>query len=148
LTTQRLSYQTCQRPSKLSSSRPSFTSPRSLFSDKTPENSDKTPEHKRRMEANVQVKAEDDARGDKGSPKTARTSKVVNPFTRALAPPFIGRRRDFYIPTLPLNSKNIPSVNTHTNVFYISYIYKPATSSHVEPGLFETTTLTLLLASS
>jgi hypothetical protein len=37
---------------------------------------------------------------------------------------------------------------THTNVFYISYIYKPATSSHVKPGLFETTTLTLLLASS
>jgi hypothetical protein len=55
---------------------------------------------------------------------------------------------DFYIPTLPLNSKNIPSVNTHTNVFYISYIYKSATSSHVEPGLFETATLTLLLASS
>jgi hypothetical protein len=80
--------------------------------------------------------------------EATRTSKVVKPFTRALAPPFIGRRRDFYIPTLPLNSKNIPSVNTHTDVFYISYIYKPATSSHVEPGLFETTTLTLLLASS
>jgi hypothetical protein len=32
--------------------------------------------------------------------------------------------------------------------FYISYIYKPATSSHAKPGLFETTTLTLLLASS
>jgi hypothetical protein len=45
-------------------------------------------------------------------------------------PPFIGRRRDFYIPTIPLNSKNIHSVNIHTNVFYISYIYKPATSSH------------------
>jgi hypothetical protein len=63
-------------------------------------------------------------------------------------PPFIGRRRDFYIPSIPLNLKNIPSVNTHTNVFYISYIYKPATSSHVKPGFFETTTLTLLLASS
>jgi hypothetical protein len=100
------------------------------------------------MRANVQVKAEDDARGDKGSPKTARISKVVNPFTHALTPTFIGRRRDFYIPTLPLNSKNISSVNTHTNVFYISYIYKPATSSHVKPGLFETTPLTLLLASS
>jgi hypothetical protein len=32
--------------------------------------------------------------------------------------------------------------------FYISYIYKPATSSHAKPRLFETTTLTLLLASS
>jgi hypothetical protein len=31
------------------------------------------------------------------------------------------------------------------NVFFISYIYKPATSSHPKPGLFETTTLTLLL---
>jgi hypothetical protein len=62
--------------------------------------------------------------------------------------PFIGRRRDFYIPTIPLNLKNIPSVNTHTNVFCISYIYKPATSSHAKPRLFETTTLTLLLADS
>jgi hypothetical protein len=82
------------------------------------------------------------------SPKTARTSKVVNPLTRALTLPFIERRRDFYIPTVPLNSKNIPSVNTYTNVFYISYIYKPATSSHVKLGLFEMATLTLLLASS
>jgi hypothetical protein len=63
-------------------------------------------------------------------------------------PSFIGRRRDFYIPTIPLNLKNIPSVNTYTNVFYISYIYQPATSSHAKPRLFETTTLTLLLASS
>jgi hypothetical protein len=72
----------------------------------------------------------------------------VNPFTHALTPPFIRRRRDFYIPTILLNSKNIPCVNTHTNVFYISYIYKPATSSHAKPGLFETTTWTLLLLSS
>jgi hypothetical protein len=47
-----------------------------------------------------------------------------------------------------LNSKNIPSANTHTNVFYISYIFKSATSSHAKPGLFEMTYLTLLLASS
>jgi DNA gyrase inhibitor GyrI len=33
------------------------------------ENPDKTPEHKRRMYANVQVKAADDLRGDKGSHK-------------------------------------------------------------------------------
>jgi hypothetical protein len=26
-------------------------------------------------------------------------------------------------------------VNTYMNVFYISYIYKPTTSSHVKPGL-------------
>jgi hypothetical protein len=34
------------------------------------------------------------------------------------------------------------------NVFYISYIYKPATSSHTKPGVFETTSLTLLLTDS
>jgi hypothetical protein len=37
--------------------------------------------------------------------KTAQASKVVNAFTRALAPPFIGRRRDFYIPKIPLRPK-------------------------------------------
>jgi hypothetical protein len=47
------------------------------------------------------------------------TSKVVNPFTRTLAPPFIGRRRDFYIPKILSNLRNILSVNTYTNVFYI-----------------------------
>jgi hypothetical protein len=59
----------------------------------------------------------------------------MNPFTRALTPPFIGRRRDFYIPKTPSHSKNIPNVNTYINVFFISYIYKPATSSHPKPGL-------------
>jgi hypothetical protein len=67
--------------------------------------------------------------------KIAQASKVVSPFTRALSPPFIGRRRDFYIPKVPLNPRNIPNVNTYMNVFYISYIYKPATSSHVKSGL-------------
>jgi hypothetical protein len=37
-------------------------------------------------------------------------------------------------------------VNTYMNVFYISYIYKLATSSHAKPGLFEATSLTWLLA--
>jgi hypothetical protein len=67
--------------------------------------------------------------------KTSHASKVVNPFTHALVPPFIGRRRDFYILKIPSNLMNIPNVNSYMNVFYISYIYKPATSSHVEPGL-------------
>jgi hypothetical protein len=47
------------------------------------------------------------------------SSKVVNPFTRALGPPFIGRRRDFYIARLPSNVENIPSVNMYINNFYI-----------------------------
>jgi hypothetical protein len=71
----------------------------------------------------------------------------VSPFTRALAlPPFFRRRRDFYIPNVPLNPRNIPDVNSYMNVFYISYIYKLATSSHAKPGLFEATSLTWLLA--
>jgi hypothetical protein len=52
--------------------------------------------------------------------KPILTSKVVNPFTRALAPPFIGRRKDFYIPKTPSNLRIIPSVNMYMNVFYIS----------------------------
>jgi hypothetical protein len=67
--------------------------------------------------------------------KPAQASKVVSPFTRALTPHFIGRRRDFYIQKIPSNQKNIPNANTYMNVFYISYIYKPATSSHVKHGL-------------
>jgi hypothetical protein len=74
--------------------------------------------------------------------KTVLTSKVVNPFTCALEPPFIGRRRDFYISRLHSNLRNIPNVNMYMNIFYIpwfaeliSYIYKPATRSHLEPRL-------------
>jgi hypothetical protein len=59
--------------------------------------------------------------------------------------PFIGRCRDFYIPTTPSGSGNIPSVNAYKNVFFVLHIYKSATSSHSKPGLFGTTTLTLLL---
>jgi hypothetical protein len=39
-------------------------------------------------------------------------------------------------------------VNTYKNVFFIPHIYKPAPSSHSKPGLFGTTTLTLLLTGS
>jgi hypothetical protein len=58
--------------------------------------------------------------GTKNPLKHVLASKVVNPFTCALMPPFIGRRRDFYIPRLPSNLENIPNVNTYKNVFYIS----------------------------
>jgi hypothetical protein len=78
-------------------------------------------------------------------PSGGTSSKNLNLFTRALAPPFIGIRRDFYTPKTPLSSKNISNVNIYKNVFFISHIYKPATSSHSKPGLFGTTTLTLLL---
>jgi hypothetical protein len=52
-------------------------------------------------------------RGDRESPSSGTGSKIVNPFTRVLAPPFIGRRRDFYIPKTPSSSKNIPNLNTY-----------------------------------
>jgi hypothetical protein len=47
------------------------------------------------------------------------SSKVVNSFSRALGPPFIGRWRDFYIPKFPSDLKNIPNGNMYMNVFYI-----------------------------
>jgi hypothetical protein len=88
-------------------------------------------------------------KGTRNPRKHVLISKVVNPFTHALAPSFIGRRRDFCILRLPSNLKNILSVNMCMNVFYIpwfagliSYIYKTATSSHLKPGLFEMTSLT------
>jgi hypothetical protein len=59
------------------------------------------------------------SRETKNLRKSVLASKVVNPFIRALGPPFIGRRRNFYIPRIPSNLKNIPSVNTYMNVFYI-----------------------------
>jgi hypothetical protein len=49
------------------------------------------------------------------------------------------------MPKTPSASENIPSVNAYKNVFFIRHIYKSATSSHSKPGLFGTTTLTLLL---
>jgi hypothetical protein len=57
--------------------------------------------------------------GTRNPRKSELASNVVNPFTHDLSPPFIRRRRDFYIPRLPLNLKNIPNVNMYTSVFYI-----------------------------
>jgi hypothetical protein len=87
--------------------------------------------------------------GTRNPRKPVLASKVVNPFTRAISPPFIGRRMDFYIPRLRSNLENIPNVNMYMNVLYIlwfaeliSYIYKPATISHLKSGLFEMMSLT------
>jgi hypothetical protein len=74
--------------------------------------------------------------------KSVFSSKVVNHFTCALAPPFTGRRKDFYILRLPSNIENIRGVNAYMNVFYIqwltgliSYIHKSATNSNFKPKL-------------
>jgi hypothetical protein len=80
--------------------------------------------------------------GDKESPKACPHLKSCESLYMCLCAPFIGRRREFYIPKIPSNLGNIPNVNMYTNVFYIpwftgliSYIYKLATSSHLKPGL-------------
>jgi hypothetical protein len=57
--------------------------------------------------------------GTRNPLKFALASKNVNPFTRALVPPFIGRRRDFYILRLPSNLENIHDVNIYIYIFYI-----------------------------
>jgi hypothetical protein len=84
----------------------------------------------------------------KNLPLVAQIPKVMNPCTRALAPPFYRETKGLLHSKTPSHSKNIANVNTYMNVFFISYIYKPATSSHPKPGLFGTTTLTLHLTSS
>jgi hypothetical protein len=80
--------------------------------------------------------------GDKESPKACTRLKSCESLYTCPHAPFIGRRRDFYILKIPSNLRNIPSVNMYMNVFdilrfagLISYIYKPATSSHVKRGL-------------
>jgi hypothetical protein len=97
---------------------------------------DGVPEHK-----NLQ-KHTSHEEGDKESPEACPRLKSCESLNTCPQTPFIGRRRDFYIPWLPLNLENIPSVNMYMNVFYIpwfaeltSYIYKPAISSHFKPGL-------------
>jgi hypothetical protein len=77
--------------------------------------SDGVPEHKSHKQMNESHEKEE----TKNLRRPALASKVVNPFTRALAPPFIGRRRDFYLPRLPSNPENIPNVNMYMTVFCI-----------------------------
>jgi hypothetical protein len=52
------------------------------------ENSDKIPEYERRIKANVRVKAGDDARGDKRSPKNCSYFKSCESFYMCHRAPF------------------------------------------------------------
>jgi hypothetical protein len=54
----------------------------------------RTPEHKNTRTTKFNVQSVKD-RETMNLQKTALVSKVVNPFTHAHAPPFIGRRKDF-----------------------------------------------------
>jgi hypothetical protein len=113
------------------------------------ENLDDTPRTRERRESrHVQFNYADDAKGDKESPKDCSSLKSCESFYTCPRAPFYRETKGLYIPKTPSNLKNIPSVNMYMNVFYISYIYKPATSSHTKPGLFEMTSLTLLLTNS
>jgi hypothetical protein len=78
----------------------------------------RTPEYRNTGTAESKAQSTKDEE-TKNLQKTALASKVVNPFTRALVPPFIGRRRDFYISKIPSNLRNISSVNMYMEVFYI-----------------------------
>jgi hypothetical protein len=75
---------------------------------------DGIPEHKSQEQVHESYNQE-----TKNLGKLVLTSKVVNPFTCAPAPIFTRRRRNFYIPNIPSNIRNIPSMNTYMNVFYI-----------------------------
>jgi hypothetical protein len=70
------------------------------------ENPDRLPEHERegktdKFSSSTQMTLKE----TRNLQKTAQASEVVNAFTRALAPLFIGRRRDFYILKIPLGPK-------------------------------------------
>jgi hypothetical protein len=77
--------------------------------------SDGVPEHK----IYEQERTSHEERGDKESPKACAHLKSCESLYMDLAPPFIGRRRDFYILRIPSNLENIPSVNMYINIFYI-----------------------------
>jgi hypothetical protein len=111
------------------------------------EKPDGIPEHERDRAVSAS-RSSNNAVGDWESPTSSTNFQSYKSIYTCPRTPFIRRRRDFYIPKTPSHSKNIPNVNTYMNVFFISYNYKPATSSHPKPGLFGTTTLTLLLTSS
>jgi hypothetical protein len=112
------------------------------------EKPDGIPEHEREIEQQARSRAVTMQKETEKLSVVAQISKVMNPLHVPSHPPFIRRRRDFDIPKTPSRSKNIPNVNTYMNVFFISYIYKPATSSYPKPGLFGMTTLTLHLTGS
>jgi hypothetical protein len=57
--------------------------------------------------------------GDKESPKACARLKCCESLYTCPHAPFIGRRREFYIPRLPSKLWNISNVNTYKNVFYI-----------------------------
>jgi hypothetical protein len=79
----------------------------------------RTQENKNTEYVNVQVWNTIHERGEKESPKDCSCLKSCESLYTCPHAPFIGRRREFYIPKIPSNLRNIPSVNMYMNVFYI-----------------------------
>jgi hypothetical protein len=57
--------------------------------------------------------------GDQESPKVCTHLKSCEPLYTCPRAPFIETQKDFYIPKLPSNLENIPSVNMYKNALYI-----------------------------
>jgi hypothetical protein len=85
------------------------------------ENPDKIPEHERENSKHVQSQWWRKRRL-RISCRLHKFPKFWIPLHVPSRPPFTGRRRDFYIPTIPLNSKNIPSVNTHKCLLHLIHL--------------------------
>jgi hypothetical protein len=88
-----------------------------------PKSSERFPEHERESEQLSRSNATVRRKETENLPLVPQVPKICDSVYTC---PFIGRRRDFYIPKTPSSSKNIPNVNTYKNVFSISYFYKPA----------------------
>jgi hypothetical protein len=89
-----------------------------------------------------QIRESTQEHGDKESLKVSTRLKSCESLYTCPWAPFYRRRKNFYISRLPSNLKNISDVNMYLIDLYnpwsaelISYIYKPATSSHLEPRL-------------
>jgi hypothetical protein len=65
------------------------------------ENPDGFPEHGRERVLSTRSNAVAKQKETENLPLVAEIPKNLNPFTRALAPPFIRRRMNFYIPKTP-----------------------------------------------
>jgi hypothetical protein len=85
------------------------------------ENSDGIPEHRSARIQNVRTfksRMQFTKEETKNLPKIAHTSKVVSFYTCPRAP-FYRETKGLFIPKIPSELENIPSVNMYTNVFYI-----------------------------
>jgi hypothetical protein len=77
--------------------------------------SEESPEH----ESYERRCAIHERQGDKESLKVCPRLKSCKPLYTCPRGPFYRETRDFYIPRIPSNRRNISNVNMYTDVFYI-----------------------------